>query len=430
MPNRNLLVSPIIVFVIVFAAFVSAQTVNVWTNVTPASVPWPDQINGSYGTETVGVDPMQPSDLYANFNQQGIFKSTDYGATWNGPINTGTNGSDVTGDGNMTVASGGAGKPAILYVGNVHNYSGFWRSTDGGVDWQTFNIAPAASRQDVYPPDVDPYDPQHIVVTGHEHTATYESKDGGQTWSNVTMDPGMNAGTGYAFFVNTGTAATTAQTLLWIGQGSAGTWRTTNDGTNWTRVDLNNFPGADGQLYQPGNGVVFMAGGGSALGNGILRSTNYGQTWTHVGPNVSESGVFGTPNHVYAMTGSACVPCSQSPSLEVAPQPGTSGWAGSSTPSGMNGGGYSDAAVTYDGTHYIIVASCWDRGLWRYVESSPTSVAAGRSSLIVKTNFARPAGIMLTKIGIAIRSTGGGFYDVKGRAEDKIILPARGTVVP
>lgn len=408
MPNRHSLFFLSTVFLFTFITLISAQTTNVWTNVTPAGI----DLTTTWGTETVGCDPMRPSDLYANFNNYGIYRSTDYGLTWTGPVNTGANGSNITGDGNFTIASGGAGNPVTLYGAFEHNSAGFWRSTDAGVDWQNFNIAPAEDRQDILTADVDPYDPKHLIVTGHEHTGTYESKDGGQTWTNVVMDGGMNTISALVFFINTGSASTTAQTFIWIGQGGAGTWRSTNSGANWSRVDLNN--GAV-QLYQPGNGVVYMAGQGSAHGAGVLRSSDYGQTWTHVGASVNEVAVFGTPNHVYAMYGWACEPCSVNPAFEVAPQPGVTGWTSSPTPSGMTGGGISQAAVTYDGTHYILVASCWNKGLWRYIESLPTSIVTNQSSLVAKSGAVKEIGIRLIKTGIAICSTNGKFFDVNGR---------------
>src|SRR5882672_12500525 len=67
-----------------------------WVNVTPAGASATGSFScGNYGAQTVRFDPHRPSDAYVELNCQGIWKSTDYGATWTGPINTGTNGSAV-----------------------------------------------------------------------------------------------------------------------------------------------------------------------------------------------------------------------------------------------------------------------------------------------------------------------------------------------
>lgn len=75
----------------------SAQA-GAWTNVTPSGIDLAASLNGdNYGVQDVVVDPVRPMDAYAFTCHQGVWKSTDYGATWTGPINTGTGGSSLTG---------------------------------------------------------------------------------------------------------------------------------------------------------------------------------------------------------------------------------------------------------------------------------------------------------------------------------------------
>jgi hypothetical protein len=182
----------------------------------------------------------------------------------------------------------------------------------------------------------------------------------------------QNGGSGFLFFINTGSASTTRQTWLWIGQSSGGkygTWRTTNGGTTWVMVDKNEHVGGSTQLYQPNaNGVVFMTGGNSALGSGVLRSTDYGQTWTHVGVNTAESVLVGTTKDVYAMFGAPVGPGgSINPAFEVASQPGTGTWVMPGTPTGLTQGP-AELALANDGTHTILVGAMWNAGVWRYIE--------------------------------------------------------------
>jgi hypothetical protein len=359
-----------------------------WVNVTPPGV---DLINGScgnFGTETVQTDTSNPGTMYTEFNCQGIWKSTDYGATWAGPINTGTGASQVTDcAGGITISPNPTpGGPATLYESCIRGSGiGFWKSIDGGVNWINYSVVPPMPvTQDVYPPQVDPYNPNHLLMTGHEQDFLLQSFDGGHTWSSVTLNAGMlgdSIDTAFAFFINTGNSTTTANTWLWIHQitgGVYGTWRTTNGGTTWTKVDNGEHPHGISQIYQPDtSGVVYMAQQYSSLGDGILRSTNYGATWSHVGVATAQTVVSGTPNNIYALFGFACGPnCFIDPAFEVTTPPGTGTWTSPGTPTAMGGaGGAGQIAVANNGVNNILVSSAWNAGLWRYVE--PSSISAG-----------------------------------------------------
>jgi hypothetical protein len=111
-----------------------------------------------------------------------------------------------------------------------------------------------------------------------------------------------------------------------------------------------------------------MGGAYSDLGWGVLRSSDYGVTWTHVGGTSNESNIFGTAKNVYAMYGWAIGPGGMvDVSLESAPPPGTGTWTPSPQPAGMTQGPNA-VAVTSDGTHSVIVTSNYNGGVWLYVE--------------------------------------------------------------
>jgi hypothetical protein len=352
-------------------------TFGTWINVTPAGVDLTDNLCGNGGTQSVEADPSNPSNLYAEFNCQGIWKSTDYGATWTGPINTRRNAATVSDCvGGITVSPSGRDDPPTMYQGCIGGSGeGFWKSVDGGVNWTNYFVAPGGrSRQDYYAPLVDPYDENHLIMAGHEHDSIVESHDGGRKWSAVPLDIGMltNGRTGFVFFINTGNAATTRGTWLWIGEQSGGlngTWRTADSGATWVQVDTNEHPLGAAQIFQPdSNGVVYMAGSSSILGQGVLRSADYGQTWTHVGLTNNESVVFGTSKNVYSMFGFPAGPGGTfDPSFELAAQPGDGTWVAPGTPAGLTQGAAQISAVN-DGSNNILVGAMWNSGLWRYVE--------------------------------------------------------------
>jgi hypothetical protein len=347
-----------------------------WVPVTPNGVSLDMGLPcGNYGTKTVQVDPARPAELYTTFMCQGIWKSTDYGLTWNGPINTGSHAAEVTDcAGEITIARAPGATAPTLFLACIRGTGlGFWRSTNGGVDW-TLYMGPDGSGQQFYPPVVDPHDPQHLLITGHGAPLIGESTDGGQTWTSVAMEQGGvmlgGGGTGEIVFIDTGAAATTATTWLYQSNangGAYGTWRTTSKGgaTGWTRVQTDEHVNGTTQVYQPDtSGVMYMPGQYSKDGDGVFRSTDYGQTWTHVGASMPEAIVFGTSRFVYAMYGwGGAAPVN----LEIAAQPGTGTWTPTATPAAMTLGP-AQAAVTNDGTYNIIVTANFNGGLWRYVE--------------------------------------------------------------
>jgi fibronectin type 3 domain-containing protein len=349
---------------------------GVWTNVSPSGVDLVSTLCSNYGAKTVQVDPVHPSNLYTSFDCQGVWKSIDYGSTWTGPINTGTNGAAVSAcSGGLTIAPSSTANVPTIYQSCIRggNGLGFWKSVDGGVNWTQIVVTPT-SRQDYYPPVADPYDAAHLLMIGHEFDSVVESVDAGQTWTSVPLAGGMMQvdHSPAIFFIDTGTAGTTRGTWLWIGDqtgGNFGTWRTTNGGTAWVQVDKNEHVG-DAQIYQPDkSGVVYMSGNYSVHGPGVLRSNDYGQTWAHVGLNDIETVVVGTSKNVYAMFGFPVgVGGSINPAFAVASQPGTGTWVEPGTPAALSVEGAAQIGVTNDGTHSILVGAMWNSGVWRYIE--------------------------------------------------------------
>jgi hypothetical protein len=188
------------------------------------------------------------------------------------------------------------------------------------------------------------------------------------------MDSGMRSGhgTGAISFVNTGDAASTRRTWLWMAQQSGGvfgTWRTTDGGAVWVQVDKNEHPHGLAELYQPAaTGVLYMAGAYSRHGWGVLRSADFGVSWVHVGSTGNQRAVFGTPRRLYSSYSYPVgLGASYSPAFQMAPQPGIAGWTSPTTPAAMREGA-AQAAVTSDGTRFYLVTANYGAGLWRYIE--------------------------------------------------------------
>src|SRR6186713_2017839 len=122
----------------------SGGAVDEWTDVTPAgiSLTQSDFNNDNYGAQDVLVDPVRPSDLYAFFCHQGVYKSTDYGQSWT-KVNTGENGDVIDsgkpwGEAIETNRCRDPNTPPTLY--STGSQGQFWKSTDGGVNWRSIAL--------------------------------------------------------------------------------------------------------------------------------------------------------------------------------------------------------------------------------------------------------------------------------------------------
>ncbi len=357
-----------------------ATTLDIWSDVTPSAINLDGASfnNDNYGVQDVVVDPARPSDLYAFTCFQGVWKSTDFGVTWT-KINTGTGGGSLD-QGKLWTAAidpnaqRDPSAPPTLWTATGDSAAGVWKSTDGGVSWIAHAVNNATAAQasnnayfgnDVYALDIDPGNSFHLIAGFHGYPGISESTDGGSTWTTIPVPAGIGSSV-YPFFVHTGIASATSATWLTQAQWDSnanGIWRTNDAGATWTHVapTLEHKHGST-QFFQLGNGIVYAP---SVNPNGIFRSTDSGSTWTPVSTSLANA-VFGTPNNLYSMDSFASN-AAYDPNVQSSSNAGKAWTAMSIVPAMTNGA--KRAAVTYDGSHYIIVSGNWLGGIWRYVEA-------------------------------------------------------------
>ena len=144
------------------------------------------------GGRTVGIDLVynQPNVWYIGVNNGGVWKSTDYGHTWNSVFDDQPTGSV----GCLAVAQS---SPNTVYVGSgeglhrpdLSTGDGVYKTTDGGKSWTNMGLKDGMQISGIA---VDTNDPNRVFVAvmghpyGPNHTrGVFRSSDGGKNWEQV-----------------------------------------------------------------------------------------------------------------------------------------------------------------------------------------------------------------------------------------------------
>ncbi len=261
----------------------------------------------------VAVDPWSPSTVYAATFTDGVFKSTDGGATWNS-ANDGLRGCLFMPDTQCNVDQDcppgqtcviqaqqmnrlviDPTTPAVLYFVGL----GSFKSTDGGQSW--------TSMSGLYTGDsafaIDPQTPSTLYasITGQ---GIFKSSDGGANWSPSST--GLTS-----LYVQALTINPVTPTTLYAGTNGAGTFKSTNAGANWVASNAGlTSMNVTALAVDPVNPSTLYAGTGGA-GARLFKSTNGGASWTALNTgNVYVGGEAQSfvvdprrPSRLYAVTG-------------------------------------------------------------------------------------------------------------------------------
>src|SRR6478752_7829458 len=191
--------------------------------------------------------PSQPNTFYVGFDNGGVWRSTDYGSTWQ-PLfdreSTGSIGAIAVAPSDPNTIYVGTGAGIIrpdLAVGN-----GVYKSTDAGKTWTHLGLRDS---QMIAMIDVDPKDPNRLFVAalGHpygpnEERGIFRSTDGGRTFqkvlykdentggNDVDIDP-SNPDVVYATMWEERQGPW--ENAVWAGAGG-GIFKSTDGGTTWT----------------------------------------------------------------------------------------------------------------------------------------------------------------------------------------------------
>jgi photosystem II stability/assembly factor-like uncharacterized protein len=250
---------------------------------------------GGRSAAVAGV-PSQPSTYYFGGTGGGVWKTTDGGRTWANVSDGffgGSIGAVAVSEWDPNVVYVGGGEKTVR--GNVSHGDGLWKSNDAGKTWKHVGLADSRHipRIRIHPKDPDLV---YAAVLGHlfgpnEMRGVYRSGDGGATWKRVlhvdnetgavdlTLDP-TNPRVLYAGMWR---VRRTPYSLESGGPGS-GLWKSTDGGDTWTELTRN--PG----LPQGTIGIVGVTVSPTNADNvyaileaedgGVFRSQDGGKTWT------------------------------------------------------------------------------------------------------------------------------------------------------
>jgi photosystem II stability/assembly factor-like uncharacterized protein len=251
---------------------------------------------GGRVTAVAGV-PDQPLVYYMGATGGGVWKTSDGGLTWRPVadkfLTTGSIGAIAVAPSDPNVVYVGTGESPIR--GNVSPGDGMYRSTDAGDTWTKLGLADAGqiARIVVHPHDPDLV---YVAVLGHAFgpnptRGVFRSRDGGRTWQKIlfqsdragacdlAMDP-TNPRILYAGFWQ---AVRRPWELVSGGPGS-GIWKSTDGGDTWRELTRN--PGLPrGTIGKVGLAVSAVRPQRvwalvEADSGGLFRSDDAGGTWT------------------------------------------------------------------------------------------------------------------------------------------------------
>lgn len=338
-------------------------TLNTWEDVTPGGVSLSDTVDGHtgcYGVFGMCGDPTRPAHAYFGSSYRGIYKSTDYGASF-AKINTGTGGSTIDGGmpWNLEMTADGLRLFSILSGDGTR---GLYMSDDGGVSWA------ASLLGDLNIVIPNPLDTNHLIVLPHGSTGPsyFESTNKGSSWTDKGSAPFGDGADGS--FLSATICIVQSPTGLWQGVRAAdGTWTWTN------RYDVTGPHGGVQMHRDAVNGKFYVGGQDGVTEEGIiLRTTladggvNYTEIHNIGGGNFGPATVWGNAARIYCQGNFATAP-PYGPFAYSAEVSADTSWASMSTPAGLNMGAHSAVALT-DGVRNASVCACSRAGVWRLVQ--------------------------------------------------------------
>lgn len=247
----------------------------------------------------ISGSPGRKNEYYFGAVGGGLWKTTDGGLNWkpvtDGQLTSSSVGAVAVAETNPDVVYIGTGETQLR--GNIMQGDGVYKSIDAGETWENVGLrdTQAIARIRVHPTDPEVL---FVAALGHPYgpnkeRGVFRSKDGGVSWDKVLY---VSDKAGAADLIidrkNPDTLYATIWEVyrtpwkMWGGGGKSGLWKSIDGGDTWT--ELTNNPGMAekpvgkiGITVSPVNSDRLWAVVESAEG-GVFRSDDAGDSWTLV----------------------------------------------------------------------------------------------------------------------------------------------------
>jgi photosystem II stability/assembly factor-like uncharacterized protein len=239
----------------------------------------------------------RPNEYYFGATGGGLWKTTDGGETWNpvtdGQLHSSSVGAVAVSESNPDVVYIGMGEACLR--GNIMQGDGVYKSTDAGKTWQHMSLenTQIISRIRISPTNPDVV---YVAALGHpsapnDDRGVFKSEDGGKTWKKILFRDNKTGAIDLAMDRNNPkvlyAAMWEAYRVSWqasSGGPGSGLFKSVDGGETWTELTRN--PGMPKGII--GRIGVAVAGTDSSRiyaliendEGGVFRSDDGGKTWT------------------------------------------------------------------------------------------------------------------------------------------------------